>query len=352
MNIFIDTSILYPNPFWKGNYYSRILDVAINGRAKIYLSRVVIKELRHNFEKNLTKELFELKKTNSSLKNNLRYFKPFELPDKEKCLTDFDRFYEEMAKYNRITVLEYENDLLEPILERAIKREKPFSEKKTELKDALIWLTYSNYVNENKLENCFLLTKNCTDFCDLKKLKNNIFELHDELKKDCDKFQIFNSFQTFNQANSEYLDKPEKEFKEWIEQIDFSDKYVFDLLWENEGDSITDKIYNLTDRIDPDSLFEEGYLISMGGYLDIGDIEWYDCSDVEVEIVSDYAIVSGTLNVNAEIQGYSYNSVRDKGDEKFPFVGERNIEIKIFFNFTIEKEGTPENFEITDVITE
>lgn len=352
MNIFIDTSILYPNPFWKGNYYSRILEVASNGRAQIFVSRVVIKELRHNFEKNLTKQLFELKKTNSSLKNSLRRFKPFELPNKEDCLKDFDNFYAEMEKYKRITILECENELLEPILERAIKRDKPFSEKKTELKDALIWLTYSNFVNKNKLEDCFLLTKNCTDFCDLKKIKSNIYELHDDLKKDCDKFKIYISFQSFNQANSEYLDKPEKEFKEWIEKIDFSDKYVFDLLWENEGDIITDKIYNLTDRIDPNNLFEEGSQISMGGYLDIGDVEWYECNDVEVEVVSDYAIVSGTLSVNAEIQGFSYNSVRDAGDEKFPFVGERNIEIQLYFNFTIEKDGTPENFEITDIITE
>lgn len=352
MNIFVDTSILYPNPFWKGNYYGRILEVAGNNRAKIFISRIVLKELRHNFEKNLNKELYDLKKTNSSLKNNLRRFEPFELPKKEECLADFDSYYKVMEEYNGVKILECPNDFLEPVLERAIKRIKPFTEKKTELKDALIWLTYSNYVNQNDLDDCIFLTKNCTDFCDLKKLKQNIFELHDDLKKDCDKFQIFTSIQAFYQANSEYLDKPEKELEQWIERINFDNDYVFDLLWDNEGDSITNEISNLVDRIDPESLFDDGHLITMGGYLEIGDIVWLECNDVEIEVVSDYAIISGILIVHADIQGFSYNSVRDQGDEKYPYAGERNIEIKIYFNFTIEKEGTPENFEITDLITE
>lgn len=352
MNIFIDTSVLYPNPFWRGNFSQRLLEVVRNGRAKLYLSEVVLRELKHNYEKNFDKDIYDLKKLNSSLRNNLRRFREFELPDKEQSLKDFNDFYSDLEKYGKVEILKCDDNLLHPLLERAIKREKPFTEKKTELKDALIWLTYSRFINENDLKGCFLLTNNVTDFCEADKLKNKIFDLHPTLKKECDRISIFTNFKDFYQSNSSYLDKPQRELEEWISNIDFDDKYVFTLLWDNEGNSIADKVYDLSDKINPDNLFDEGYLVSMGGYLDIGGIEWYECKDTEIEIVSDYAIVSGVLVVNAEVECYMYNSVRDKGEDKYQSIGSNEIEVELFFTFTIEKDGTPENFEITDAITE
>ena len=351
MNIFIDTSILFSDPFWKENFSSQLLDVARDKRINIYLSEVVLRELRHNFEKNLDKDLFDLRKLNSSLRKNLRRFKQIEQPQKDECLKDFDTYYNDLVKYSNVKILKCDDKYLQPILDRAIKREKPFTEKKTELKDALIWLTYSEFANNNDLNDCFLLTANCTDFCDQELLKQKIFELHSDLKKDCDKFKIFTNIKDFYKSNSEWLDKPKVEFKQWIESQNIDESYVFDLLWEHEGDSISSEIQSHIENIEPHELFEDSHLIQMGGYIDIGEVEWYECKDIEIEIVSDYAIISGVVIVYTDIQGYGYNSVRDSGDEKFPFVGEKSIELDMNFNFTISKEGKPENFEITDIET-
>jgi predicted nucleic acid-binding protein len=351
MNIFIDTSILFSDPFWKEIFSSQLIDIVRDKRINIYLSEVVLRELRHNFEKNLDKDLFDLRKLNNSLKKNLRRFRTIELPQKEKCLQDFDSYYEEFVKYSNVKILKCEDKYLQPILDRAIKREKPFTETKTELKDALIWLTYSEFANNNDLKDCFLLTANCTDFCDPELLKQKKFELHSDLKKDCDKFKIFTNIKEIYKSNSDYLDKPKVEFKQWIESENIDNSYVFNLLWEYEGDSISSEIQSHIENIEFHDLFEDSHLIQLGGYIDTGNIEWNECKDIEIEIVSDYAIISGVVVVYAEIQGFGYNSVRDPGDEKYPFVGEKSIELDMIFNFTINKEGKPENFEITDIET-
>ncbi len=101
-------------------------------------------------------------------------------------------------------------------MQGSINRQKPFTEKKTELKDALIWLTYSDYANSNKLNNCHLLTANCCDFCDLNLIKQNQVELHPDLKKDCDKFKVYLNIKEFYKTNSDWLDSPILEFKHWI----------------------------------------------------------------------------------------------------------------------------------------
>lgn len=351
MNIFIDTSILYPDPFWKDNFASRLLKVAEDKRITIYISEVVQKELRHNFEKNLDKQLFELRKVNSSLRKNLRRFKQFELPDKEKCLQDFDEYYDSRVKYSNIKILPCKDEFLQIVLERSINRQKPFTEKKTELKDALIWLTYSEYANNNNLEDCHLLTANSNDFCDLELIKQKKVALHPDLKADCDKFSVWLSIKDFYKGNTDWLDSPILEFKHWIDSQDIDDKYVFDLLWQYEGDSISSEIQSHIDKLDPNHLFEDGYMITMGGYLDSGDIDWYECKEVEIEIVGDYAIISGILVVNTILQAYGYNSVRDPGDEKYPFVGEQDLELELCFNFLIDKGGKPDNFEVTDIET-
>jgi predicted nucleic acid-binding protein len=350
MNIFIDTSILYSDPFWQENFPNQLMNVARDKRVNIYISDIVLKELRHNFEKELDKELFELRKRNNILKKFLRRFEPYVAFDKESCLLDFDNYYKDIANYNYIKILNYKPQYLSAIVDKAIIRQKPFSEKKTELKDALIWLTYSDFANTNNLENCYFLTENCSDFCDLEKLKSGVFELHSDLKNECDKFKIFRSIKDFYKANSDWLDKPIIELKQWIESQNIDDEYVFDLLWKNETDKINSEIQWQLDKINLKSLFNRDDIDFEGGYIDTNEIEWYDCNNIEIEVVSDYAIVTGFLTVYAKIQAYGYNSERDQGDDKFPLIGDLDLTFEVLFSFTLEKEKAFDNFEVHEII--
>mgnify|MGYP002405608036 CR=1 FL=1 len=64
MDIFIDTSVVYTDPFWKRNFASQILDAARDKRIKIYFADVVIRELKHNFRKQVIKEINSINNSN------------------------------------------------------------------------------------------------------------------------------------------------------------------------------------------------------------------------------------------------------------------------------------------------
>jgi predicted nucleic acid-binding protein len=58
MNIFIDTSVLYKDPFWRSNFYSELLDIVKEREVNLYLSNVVVLEIERNYGKIIDEEIF------------------------------------------------------------------------------------------------------------------------------------------------------------------------------------------------------------------------------------------------------------------------------------------------------
>lgn len=350
MNIFIDTSILFTDPFFKEIFKKEILNACKYGRINIFISEIVIKELLHNYEKNLDKIIIDIKNININSNKQILDFNEYPVPEKQNLITQLKSFFEDLSKLSCFYILPVKNDFLPIVLEKAIKRLKPFTEKKTELKDALIWLTYTTYINENGLENCYLLTQNVNDFG--QKQGDDTFIIHPELQKECSKIILINNFKEVHKIYNSYFEQQQEENKQkfisWLKNENINEDYVHKILWDNYVDKVADNISNYIDRIDLEKYFDESYLINMGGYAEINEFSWGNCSDVEIEVLEENAIISGILEVSAEIQGYGYNSVRDPGDEKFPFIGSADAEFKVYFNFLID-EGGIHDFEITDV---
>lgn len=348
-HVFLDTGVLYYDPFWQSNFAKQLQKAAYDSKIKIYISDVVIMELKRNFEKNIDKETFDINKVSQKLFKLIRNFKPYEPPNKESLLLEFDKFYEVFGGKANHEILNYNNDILPIIIEKAVYRKKPFTETKTELKDAIIWETYKQYLQKNGLNNCYLITSNINDFCNLEKIKEGKFVVHEELLEECDKFKIYTSIQNFVKENNDILYYPEIEFKKWIDEENIDEDYVYRLLWDNVVDKVINEIQYHVEKLEADDLFKQEDLSIIGGYLDFGDVIWNACSDIEVDINGDYAIISGNLEVSCKIQAYGYNSVRDDDDEKYPFIGEDDFNFELQFNFIMSKGKPFSDFEITDV---
>lgn len=350
MNIFVDTSILFTDPFLNEIFKKEILTACKQNRLNIYISEVVIKELLFNYEKNLDKIIIDIKNINTNSSKLIPNFEKLEVPEKQNIIKQLEDFFIELSKLKSFHILPIHNDFLPLVLEKAIKRLKPFTEKKTELKDALIWLTYVKHINDNNLENSYLLTQNVNDFG--VKQTDETFIIHPELQKECEKITLVNNFKEIHKIYKTYIEeqdeKTKQKFLSWIEKENIDENYVQNLLWNNYIDKISDNISNYIDKIDLDRYFEESHLISMGGYVDINGFSWNNCSDIELEILEENAIVSGILEVSGEIEAYGYNSARDPGDEKFPFLGSNNADFKVYFNFLIDEDDV-HDFEITDI---
>ncbi len=350
MNIFIDTSILYTDPFFNEIFKKEILNACKYSRLNIFISEVVLKELLHNYEKNLDKIIHDIKNLNINSNKLIIDFKEFIVPDKENLITQLNSFFKELENLKCFNILPINNEFLPIVLEKAIKRAKPFTEKKTELKDALIWLTYTTYINENNLKDCYFLTQNINDFGE--KQENQSFEIHPELQEECSEIKLITSFRDIHRIYNSYFEEQQRiikqEFIEWFEKENISDVYIHNILWTNYPNEVIDNITNYVDKIDLDRYFEESHLIKMGGYFEINEFSWGNCIEIEIEILEENAIISGILEVYGEIEGYGYNSVRDPGDEKFPYIGSADAEFNVYFNFLIDEDGT-HDFEIIHI---
>jgi hypothetical protein len=62
MNIFLDTSILYKDPYWRGNFYGELLEVVKEKEVNLFVSSVVIKEIERNYGKIVDEENSKISK--------------------------------------------------------------------------------------------------------------------------------------------------------------------------------------------------------------------------------------------------------------------------------------------------
>jgi predicted nucleic acid-binding protein len=339
MNIFIDSNIIFQDYFFENKSNKQLLEYCREGLLSIYMSEIVKLELRRQFEKEIISQNREIKKL---IKDSSRLKVDFSW--NEILLSDqmikFDDFYNKLEYIDNFYFLNYKNEFLPDIVDRAIHRKKPFTEEKSELKDALIWKTYSDYVEQYNSIDCILLTNNTSDFCQ----KNDKNSIHPDLAKDSTRFSVINSSFDFIKRKGPLLESPEYKFQSYFNQIDFTEEYVLELISDNFEQKIRDHIHSEVDRIHPSEILSESFIFD--GQLIAYDIELLYCEDIESEVIADKALISGVLFVNCETDILEYNSVRDAGEDSFTTVGEKILQFRVFFNFDFKENEIVDDFEI------
>lgn len=342
MNIFLDTSILYSDPFLKGSYSSQLLDFSKDKQIQIYISRIVLKEIERNYSKILTEENNKIKDLNDKMIQYNIHGTSLTKINIDESVNLLKEFYENLNKQKIVIILEYTNDMFPEIIERAVYRKKPFKENKTELKDAIIWLSYSNYAEVNHLENCFLLTKNKSDFCDPDEIEKDLFRIHQDLESDSNKFKVYTSVnEILKKINLQIKHESELELK-WHEY--FTEKNIFDLI---EKDYFREVIFSINKKLesyDLNKIFNYGHIIE--GYCFVSDTELMVLREFEVQAFKTKCIVSGMLEVFCTIEGNQYNPVHDSWEEKYSYIGDEEMYIEVQFSFESDENLKTNNFYI------
>lgn len=342
MNIFLDSNILYQDYFFENKSSKQLIQYCEQGLINIYMAEIVRLELRRQFEKEILSQNRELKKI---IKDSARLKTGITIPEisLSNKLREFDSFYLKLETLDNFEILNYKNEYLPDIVDRAINRKKPFTEEKSELKDALIWKTYSDYVESIMIDDCILLTNNTSDFC-TKKDKSTI---HPELQLDSKKFKVINSSFDFIKTNAPLLESPEYKFQLYINQFTIDENFVLKIISENFEKKLEDRIHSKIDRIHPSELFEDNFIFD--GQLIGYDIELLECEEIEYEVIHDKALISGVIIANCETEVLEYNSVRDPGEDSFSSVGEKSVQFAVYFNFDFKEGEIAEDFEITSI---
>ncbi|CAF1775668.1 PIN domain-containing protein [Bacillus subtilis] len=216
MNFFIDTNVLFSDPFLKNNEGKRLIDMVrmslhmdretiertgynsefLHERSKIYISSVVYAETKNKYFEKIDELFSHLEKFDDGIKVFIESEEGVKPPyTKEQYQQQFDQYYDELQQEGIIEILHPYDDITKPLIDRAVNKKPPFfNGKKNEFRDFVIWSTYSSFVKENNLENCYFITNNVHDFFD----PDCKDQLHPELLKEYDKFIVYKSFKELN----------------------------------------------------------------------------------------------------------------------------------------------------------
>lgn len=257
-------------------------------------------------------------------------------------------FYEDLFKYPCIIKLQTDDKILSGLVNKAIEWREPFfikldkRRKKVSFKDAVIWTTYVNYAKTSGLSDCIFISNNTDDFYYKEKYP------HPELIKDYDKFNFHKDVDAFYKAYIKNSDAASDDFKAWFSSKNVDEKYVFKLLLQNEHERIDKELKSEIEQWDPRNfVLDMDYSELPGGYIYLADHAMTHCTDIENELIEDYAIISGTLWVTVVFylrEGTSGTTLN------FVYHQTRCEEVAMLhFNFILKKDEKPIKFEVSGV---
>lgn len=337
INVFIDTTLTYQDSFFKNVTNKLLIKIVEELKGTIYMSSVVLEETKHHIRKNISERIKRLKSDLNDFNKLSRTNKIIEIEkDVEKYIVQLDEFYKELHDKGIFEIVDYDNNILPIIVDRAINRKKPFSENKDEFRDAIIWLSYCNEINSNELENCYLITNNTSDYYD-----NGKKGLHPDLQADCNNIKLVKFAKEIIESSNNMIKNilPKAKLAKWIDENPLDDKNLIELLNNECEDRITSYLQEY---------FMEGNIPSNGNdMIDCLELDAFYVTDVPgsyYEIVDDEIYVSGTmkLDVYAELIAYDddgYNSIAGSG----------RIEMELEFSLNHKGEEGLQGIEINGV---
>ena len=335
MNIFIDTCILHGDYFFHNKSTRQLFDYMKEGLINIYMSDIVLKELRRHYELELERISTEIEKVKKD-SNRLKFRLKAEAINVKDMLIRFDDNYSSLASSTNFKILHYSTDILHSIVENAILKKTPFfTEKKSEFKDNLIWKTYSEFVEKNELDNCFFLTNNVTDFCDA----NNHSSVHKNLLQDTQRFTIYKSTSDFLAEKSELIEKPKIEFANYINELEIDADYVKRQLQDYFLDMIEEEIaIKIVTETDYSLYLQHDDDLVDGIRSHYFDIDF--CEDIKVKILNQRALISGVFYCIADFDLSKYNF-----DPECP----EQLTVSVEFNYDLLECEHCDNLEITSI---
>lgn len=337
MNIFLDTTVFYDDPFLKKPFNKQLLFLSEkNSEFKVYISKVVLAEAERHYKVKLKEELKRINEAELFLKTlPIDNAITISTLSAEKYANKFMEYYNDLDKCEIINIVNYNNDMLPELVRRSVNRVKPFTDKKEEFRDAIIWLSYAALAEQEDLTKCYLITNNVSDYA-----KNG--DLHPDMKQDSERFKLIkNTFGLF-QLPELMPYTTNYELSLWVNNQTYTTNDMFSILAQSSDchhslfDSLTRYIdYGRTgiDVID----YTEGKLLEM---------DLIQLKSWEFEVYADNIFLEATVEVSSEIQLFS--SVVEVEMQELGILDSYSWNLHLYATFD-KNNGLLADFEVTDI---
>lgn len=352
MNVFLDSNILYSDPFFRDNFARNFLETMKTIDGKIFISNIVYQEMINNYKRELKKRRKSYGEAFFSL-NKLLFTKVEHTFKNDECYTEeLCAFYQKLIDEKLVIIIPHtEFDMFDEIVERSLNNTKPFDHQKEEFKDTVIWLTYAKFVEEHETTGYFL-SNNTKEF-----YASDNKSLHPDLLADTQRLEPYKSIEDFLTINSDNIKELLREIEEersFIQLLDWaenniSESYVESMIKEKFLDDLH---LELSHYIDELSEMEINSLLNYTDFISkIESIMLLQASLItyEREIYGSEIIIYGSLDVNHFVSLYIWNSFRDKGENPYYNIGSDTIIQTVKFTFSIDSNYKAGNFEVKEI---
>lgn len=207
MLVFLDSNIFYNNWYLRSVNFQVLFNYIINNNGFLLLSELVIQETENNQQKALDSALAELQKALNGLKQFSPATDPVDLKRFEEPY-DFKALLENKLGSTYTIYLGYADIPQKTVVERAIKRRRPFKDGEKGYRDSLVWLSLLHFLAGNKYSGeLVFINNNVNDF-----FSSTKDVLHEDLLGDLAEYGVTCRFITYPSLNdfvSTHIDKAE-----------------------------------------------------------------------------------------------------------------------------------------------
>lgn len=345
MNIFLDTNILYQDPFFRSQLSKLLLQSQAAKKVNIIIPQVCLNELFFRLEdklKGLSSDIkIKIEEVNRLIQNETNTFEI----DIESFEKEIQEFYNSKIRNSVFFKIKNKPEYYDESLSKAIRRFNPFfTEKKEEFRDSLIWCSIRDYAANKRNEKNYFVTNNYNDFWNSD--KNN---LHPNLQLECDNIIIIESLKKLFEVETSLINfKTAKEFENWISTQNINSKSIQSAvdkyLWKHIVGGIEKAIKEY-----PTGNVKES--IEIGFIIPVLEKENYTILKIEkTEIFDSFALL--TVTSELKFQGKLYYPNSDKGDfSNYESLSFKSI-ITLVLSFNKDLIFTPSTVELMSIEVE
>lgn len=213
MDVIIDTNIIRGGNFFRSSKFKILFDFLKKTSSKIVLPQIVKEESIAIQREMISSTLKEIEKNRASLANYC--FSSIGMPlviDVNEEANSYVGLIENLKKDNLLYEIDYTDDFLHEIVNRAINRIKPIDAKGQQFRDVILWLSIKKLLKEPSMISAAFISNDAGEFA-----SSNKANLHPDLEtemRDEDISLIY--YQSLDKFIENHADKIEYMTKEWI----------------------------------------------------------------------------------------------------------------------------------------
>jgi hypothetical protein len=198
MKVFMDTNVYVADFKLSGSDFLILSDAISRGGIQLFTSELIIEEACGKFEAQIDEFFVKLQSHVSKFKRFSMTPVEYHLDIAEEKRLFRRTFLAQLASWS-VQHVNYPTIPHAELIRRAIVRRKPFDDKGSGYRDALIWTTLLELLAQQDDELAFV-TQNTHDFLEGDSLHRDLIEDMDLLNIPRDRLKVFTSLMAFNQA--------------------------------------------------------------------------------------------------------------------------------------------------------